>query len=152
MRSRLSCTIWPRTRDLGDSLDGLTEVWSGGDNLSEQIRAAFDRKFSLPLVGTYGLTEAPSVVAIEGHGEPHRAGCSGQVLLHLDVREDASGEICVAGRADGSWAGLYTPMLAYCDNPEATEEAVLPNGALRTGDLGRVTEHGEVLSPTERSS
>lgn len=65
-------------------------MWSGGDNLSEEIRAAFRDRFSPPLVGTYGLTEAPTVVAIEGRGEPHQTGCSGRVLPHLDVREDSA--------------------------------------------------------------
>jgi long-chain acyl-CoA synthetase len=125
------------------ALDGLIEVWSGGDNLSEEIRAAFRDRFSPRLVGTYGLTEAPTVVAIEDRGEPHRTGCSGRVLPHLDVREDG-GELCVGGRSDGPWAGLYTPMIGYWDNPEATA-ATLRDGVLRTGDLGRVSEAGAVF-------
>jgi acyl-CoA synthetase (AMP-forming)/AMP-acid ligase II len=131
------------------ALDGLTEVWSGGDSLSEEIRAAFCQRFSPPLAGTYGLTEAPTVVAIEDRGAPHRPGCSGRVLPHLSVREDPDGELCVGGRSEGPWAGLYTPMLEYLDNPEATAQA-LRDGVLRTGDVGRVSERGEVFVTDRR--
>jgi O-succinylbenzoic acid--CoA ligase len=133
-----------------DALDGLTEVWSGGDALSEEIRAAFTTKFSPPLVGTYGLTEAPTVVAIEDREKAREAGCSGRVLPHLTVtqtviQEEGAGELCVAGNAEGPWAGLYTPMLGYWDDPAATREALHDDGVLRTGDLGRVTGRGEVF-------
>jgi long-chain acyl-CoA synthetase len=131
------------------ALDGLIEVWSGGDNLSEEIRAAFCNRFSPSLAGTYGLTEAPTVVAIEDRGEPHSPGCSGPVLPHLSVREDPGGELCVGGRADGPWAGLYTPMLGYLNAPEETAQA-LHEGVLRTGDVGRVNERGEVFVTDRR--
>ena len=127
----------------GDALDGLIEVWSGGDNLSEEIRSAFGARFSPPLAGTYGLTEAPTVVAIEDRGAPHSPGCSGQVLPHLRVLEDADGELCVRGAADGPWGGLYTSMLGYWNAPEATAQT-LRGGVLRTGDVGRVTSDGAV--------
>lgn len=138
--------LYDMARDLAvpsDALDGLTEVWSGGDNLSEEIRAAFGQRFSPPLAGTYGLTEAPTVVAIEDRGEPHRPGCSGRVLPHLHVHQDSNGELCVGGAVDGPWARLYTPMLGYWNAPEATTQT-LSDGVLRTGDAGRVTEDGQL--------
>jgi long-chain acyl-CoA synthetase len=136
------------------ALDGLTEVWSGGDNLSEEIRSAFRARFSPPLVGTYGLTEAPTIVAIEDRGEPHRPGCSGLVLPHLRVHADPPaagsgtdshvGELYVTSSAEGPYAGLYTPMLGYWNDPATTGQAI-GGGVLRTGDLGRVSERGEVF-------
>ncbi len=126
------------------ALDGLVEVWSGGDNLSEGIRADFTAKFTPPLCGTYGLTEAPTVVAIEHRAEPHKPRCSGTVLPHLRLSvldpRDGLGELCLSA-AEGS---SYTPMLGYWNNPEATAE-VLVDGRLRTGDIGTVTEDGEVF-------
>ena len=79
----------------GDALDGLAEVWSGGDNLSEEIRAAFGQRFSPPLVGTYGLTEAPTVVAIEDRAGPHRPGCSGRSCRTWRCGRKATGN-CVS--------------------------------------------------------
>ena len=134
------------------SLDGLTEVWAGGDNLSEEIRAAFGHRFAPPLTGTYGLTEAPTVVAIEDRHAPHVPGGSGQVLPHLRVftspagdgaAAEGLGELCVTGRDDGPWAGVYRPMLGYWDDPQATARA-LAGGVLATGDLGTVSDDGQV--------
>lgn len=156
--------------DIGkDALDGLTEVWSGGDNLSEDIRAAVARKFGRRIIGTYGLTEAPTVVAIEDPGAEHVPGGSGTVLPHLEVftrtiadgavpsravRDGAvptdHGELCVTAAWTGGYAGLYTPMLGYWQDPPATAKA-LRDGALHTGDLGHVDVTGQVFIRDRRS-
>ena len=65
------------------------------------------------------------------------------------LSEDPGGELCVVGRADGPWAGLYTPMLGYLNAPEETAQA-LHDGVLRTGDVGRVNERGEVFVTDRR--
>jgi long-chain acyl-CoA synthetase len=134
-------------------LAGLVEVWSGGDNLSEGIRAAFTGKFAPPLCGTYGLTEAPTIVAIEPRDRPHRPGCSGTVLPHLrldvltpddsPVPDGELGELCLSAAHDGPYADLYTPMLGYWENPDATADT-MAGGRLHTGDIGTVDADREV--------
>jgi long-chain acyl-CoA synthetase len=133
-----------------DALRFLDELWSGGDNLSEDIRAAFTAKFGKPILGTYGLTEAPTIVAIDPPSGGHLPNESGAVLPHLrivieptDVDDNDVGELCVAAATDGPYAGLYTPMLGYLDDPEETT-ATLRDGLLHTGDIGRVTEAGRI--------
>lgn len=141
-----------------DALDGLVEVWSGGDNLSEDIRAAVARKFGRRIIGTYGLTEAPTVVAIEEPDREHVPGGSGTVLPHLRAFTHPAGdgsasadssEVCVTAAGTGDYAGLYTPMLGYWADPPATA-AALRDGVLRTGDLGRVDETGQVFITDRR--
>ncbi len=62
-------------------LDTLDEVWTGGADCPEAIRSAFEAKFGLPVLATYGLTEAPTVVAIDARrGTDHVAGASGRPL------------------------------------------------------------------------
>jgi len=127
-------------------LASLREVWTGGADCPEAIRAAFETKFGLPVLATYGLSEAPTVVAIDRVDGDHRSGASGRPLPHLRVRivgdDGASlepgetGEI-VIGAADDR----YRPMLGYWDRPEATREA-LRDGELRTGDLGFLDADG----------
>lgn len=136
-----------------DSLDGLAEVWSGGDNLGEDIRVAVARKFGRRIIGTYGLTEAPTVVAIEERDTDHVPGASGTVLPHLRVfasrADDGPGELCVSAATGGEYAHLYTPMLGYWqDRPGTT--ATLRDGVLRTGDLGRVDDSGQVFISDRR--
>ena len=98
------------------------------------------------MLATYGLSEAPTVVAIDPRRGPHVAGASGRPLPHLAVRIAGSdggtlppgetGEICV-GPADDR----YRPMLGYWERPEATAEA-LAGGELHTGDLGFLDDEG----------
>ncbi|KAA9153483.1 acyl--CoA ligase [Amycolatopsis acidicola] len=135
------------------ALAGIVDLWSGGDTLSEELRAAFAKKFATPIHGTYGLTEAPTVVAIEELDGGHVPGSSGKVLPHLRVFADEVsgevGELCVGAASTGPYTGLYRPMLGYWRNEQATGE-VLADGVLRTGDLGTVSESGEVFVKDRR--
>jgi O-succinylbenzoic acid--CoA ligase len=129
-------------------LASLTEVWTGGADCPEVIRSMFEQKFGQPVLATYGLSEAPTIVAIDPRGGPHVDGSSGRPLPHLAVRiagEDGAtappgetGEICV-GAADDR----YHLMLGYWDRPEATAEA-LAGGELHTGDVGYVDVGGNL--------
>jgi len=130
-------------------LASLDEVWTGGADCPEVIRSAFTAKFGLPVLATYGLTEAPSVVAIDDRrGADHAPGGSGRPLPHLRVQirdEDGepvaggeTGEICV-GAADDR----YRPMLGYWERPDATATTVV-DGELRTGDVGFLDAEGRL--------
>src|SRR3546814_5534146 len=46
-------------------LASLREVWTGGGDCPEAIRAAFEAKFGNPVLASYGLTEAPTVVSLD---------------------------------------------------------------------------------------
>lgn len=128
----------------------LREVWSGGADLPEALREQFAAKFEMPIIATYGLSEAPAIVSIDPPDATHVTGASGRVLPHLDVRivqesEAAepgdAGEICLAPRAEGRFAGVYRPPLGYWSRPEASAEA-FSGSVVRTGDVGVVDEAG----------
>ena len=132
-----------------EDLASLDEVWTGGADCPESIRSAFQAKFGQPVLATYGLSEAPTVVAIDDRGGAgHVPGGSGRPLPHLAVRiagdDGASlppgetGEIRV-GPADDR----YRLMLGYWQRPEATAEA-LAGGELHTGDLGFLDDAGNL--------
>ena len=141
-------------------LSSLREVWSGGGDCPESIRAMFQAKFGLEVLATYGLSEAPTVVSIDPPGGPHVAGASGRPLPHLAVRiagpdgaaapPGVLGEICVAAATEGDWSGQYRPMLGYRGQPEATAEAV-QDGELHTGDLGFLDAEGYLHVRDRRS-
>ncbi len=114
-----------------DDLASLTEVWTGGGDCPEAIRTAFADRFGVAVTSTYGLSEAPTVVAIDPVGGPHVPGASGRPLPHLAVTVEG-GEVCVAPAAGDD---RYRTMLGYWQRPEETEVA-LAGGALHTGDLG----------------
>jgi len=127
-------------------LASLEEVWTGGADCPEAIRDAFEQKFGLPVVATYGLSEAPTVVTIDPRGGAHVPGSSGRPLPHLAVRiagdDGASlpagdtGEVCVASADD-----RYRLMLGYWGRPDVSAEA-LAGGELHTGDVGFLAADG----------
>jgi long-chain acyl-CoA synthetase len=130
-------------------LGPLAEVWAGGGPCPEPVRDAFRAAHGLPVTVAYGLSEAPTVVAIDPVGGTHREEASGQVLPQLTVTsydEDGgrlgpgrSGELGIVTAADGPWAGCWRPPLGYWEG-----------GALRragpdvvmTGDVGWVDADG----------
>lgn len=95
-----------------------------------------------PVVGQgYGLTEAPmiaSISATELHGHPHRLDSVGRVVPGMEARIEGAattgdaGEVLVRGLA---------LMTGYHGRPELTA-ASMPEGWLRTGDLGRFDDEG----------
>jgi acyl-CoA synthetase (AMP-forming)/AMP-acid ligase II len=152
-------------------LASLNEVWSGGADLPDAVREAFEAKFAARIYGTYGLTEAPTVVAAEPLSEPHVPRSSGKPLPHLQVTIRDSdnvevpagqiGEICVGVRdpeqirerlrADwdleldaGDELPAFVPMLGYWGKPERSEELML-GGVLHTGDAGSLDAEGHLV-------
>jgi long-chain acyl-CoA synthetase len=134
------------------SLRTLREAWSGGAALPEDLRRWFHARFGVPVVGTYGLTEAPTIVSIDPRDGGFVPGGSGRVLPHLEIYVDADeghdpdegpvvGEICLAAATNGPYAGLYRPALGYWGLPEASA-ALCAGGVVHTGDIGFVDGDG----------
>jgi acyl-CoA synthetase (AMP-forming)/AMP-acid ligase II len=123
----------------------LQDLWTGGAACPQEVRDRVLERFGLPVHMTYGLTEAPSVVALDPVGDPSPEGLSGRVLPHLAVdlvlvgegdgdAEDGRGQMVVRAATDGPWAGCYTPFLGYWNRPDV--EVPVVDGGLRTGDIG----------------
>lgn len=136
-------------------LSSLCEVLTGGAATPEPLLAGFRGKFGHSIVGTYGMTEAPTMFAIESpQAVDHAPNASGKALPHIDLFAEGpggerlaageTGEICAKPANAGPLAGFYTPMLGYWNRPEATD-AVLRNGCVHTGDIGYVDAEGRVF-------
>ncbi len=125
-------------------LRSLRDVWTGGAACPEEVRERFLDRFGVPVHMTYGLTEAPSVVAIDPLGDPSPPGASGRPLPQLELtfvatgREDAGGEIAVGAVPHGPWAGRWHPFLGYWNRPDVDVPIVA--GRLHTGDVGRMED------------
>ena len=132
----------------------------GGAALPEAFRELYRAKFGRELTGSYGLTEAPTVVTLADPAAPIVPGASGVASSHVCVSiQDAerrplpigeSGEICVGPATDGPFRGVYTPMLGYWRRPDATASA-LQGGWLHTGDMGRLDENGNLFVEGRRN-
>ncbi len=125
-----------------DDLETLDQVWAGGADCPDATRENFTRKFGKEVLSSYGLTEAPTVVAGDDPAGPHVPGASGRPLPHVSIHF-VDDEICVGPVHDGPWAYVYHPMLGYWQQPAATA-AALRDGLLHTGDVGFLDEAGRL--------
>jgi acyl-CoA synthetase (AMP-forming)/AMP-acid ligase II len=143
-----------------EDLRGVQRPGSGGADTSDSLRARFQEKFGSRVTVGYGMTEAPTAVVAEDPTLPPVPGACGIASPHVvvTVRDDAGnelptgeeGELCVAGRSDGPWAGVYSPMLGYWRQPEASAK-VLGEGFYRTGDIGRLDADGNCFVRARKS-
>jgi long-chain acyl-CoA synthetase len=134
----------------GADLSSLEEAWCGGAALPEELRRAFEEVHHVPVRATYGLSEAPTVVAIDPVSSSYLPGASGRVLPHLDVAAYAGdgsrlpagepGELRLAPATAGPWAGAWTPALGQWRDGAVVPFVELPGTAASfpTGDIGTV--------------
>jgi long-chain acyl-CoA synthetase len=118
---------------------------SGAASLRSDVEAAL-KGAGLKVLQGYGLTEASPVVSLNPV-EDRRPGTVGPALPNIIVdidspNEEGVGEIVVRGK---------NVMKEYYKNPEATSD-VLRNGALYTGDLGRLDSDGYLTIVGRRKS
>ncbi len=142
----------PDVRD--EDLETLTRPEVGGADCPEEFRELYRERFGSEVALGYGMTEAPTAVTLERPEGPHLPGCAGVALPHVRItvrdeegRElgaDEIGEVCVEPATEGPWAGVYTPMLGYWKQPEASRSA-LRDGVLYSGDLGLLDAAGNLF-------
>ncbi len=111
-------------------LQALERLIVGGAGYDAGRAAAAQDTLGVPVVASYGLSEAPTGVA------RMRAGRGGATPLPgVDVRIEDDGEITLSSVAEGPWAGCWHGTLGYWGDPAATE-ALWRGGRLHTGDAG----------------
>ncbi|WP_406445598.1 SDR family NAD(P)-dependent oxidoreductase [Streptomyces sp. NBC_00631] len=106
-----------------------------------ELREEAEARFGAPLLDGYGSTETCGKIAVESPTGPRVRGSSGLPLPGMDVR------VAPAGPADEDgeiWVRGPGVMLGYHERPEETA-AALRDGWYRTGDLGRLDEHGFLI-------
>jgi acyl-CoA synthetase (AMP-forming)/AMP-acid ligase II/acyl carrier protein len=118
---------------------------AGGSPLSAELIHRFENAFGIPVYQVYGMTEMASITTVEPRdrkpGDRRTAGlpleCSRVRVVGpggRDVATGENGEVLLTG------ANIFT---RYQDAPEMTAER-LDNGWIRTGDLGRLDDNGEL--------
>jgi len=111
----------------------LRTAISGGAPLAPEI-AEFFHAIDILLVEGYGLTECTTAASTNTHNA-FRFGTVGRPLPGFEVRVADDGELLV--RSETVFQGYYK-------EPEATAEVLLPDGWLKTGDIGEIDEDGYI--------
>lgn len=117
---------------------------SGAAALPVEILTKFEKKFRIPLLEGYGLTEASPVVSLNPLGKS-KPGTVGLPIFGVEVKivnEEGrdlplgkEGELCVKGE---------NVMKGYYRLPEETAATILPGGWLRTGDVAKIDSDGYI--------
>lgn len=126
-------------------LSSLTRCTVGGQTMPvvkmEQVEAAL----GCPLLELWGMTELGGLGATHSAYGPRRLGSIGVALPHTQARvasvEEPARELPVGEVGELQMRGRLN-MLGYFNRPDATAEALIAGGWLRTGDLARIDEDG----------
>jgi len=117
---------------------------SGAAALPGPVQQKFEKKFGVPLLEGYGLTEASPVVTLNPE-KNRRLGSVGQALPGIRLRiVDEGGQELPAGEVGEICVQGDNVMKGYYRQEEATREAFLDEDWrwLRTGDVGRLDADG----------
>lgn len=118
------------------TLPDLRLCVSGGASLPPVVLSQFKEQFNITILEGYGMTEASPVVAVNRLAQGPIVGSVGLPLHNVDVRlEGDLGEVWVRGD---------NVMMGYYQASDITKETLTDEGWLKTGDLGRLDEAGNL--------
>lgn len=118
---------------------------SGGDALTDKIRAGFELVYRRKICNGYGLTETTPFIAvdIEDYAKPTNTVGRPFVGMRVEIR-DESGKILPQGETGMLVVKGDNIMLGYYNAPEATKK-ILQDGWLITGDLAYIDPVGNIV-------
>ncbi|KUI27683.1 long-chain fatty acid--CoA ligase [Mycobacterium sp. IS-1742] len=117
------------------------------------LRQALEAWPDTDFIQVYGLTEVCGVISHlmpEAHRDtehPERLVSAGQLIPNAELRvvDPDTGEEVQTDRQGELWFRTPQLMKGYHNRPEATAEAVTPDGWFRTGDVGRIDPDGFIF-------
>lgn len=121
----------------------LRTIISSAAALDAQLALAVEKRLGARVIQGYGMTEASPIVSL-GDPDIQDRGSIGRPLPLTEWKlvdpesleqQNTEGELLIRGPQ---------VMQGYLNNPEDTAATLIPGGWMRTGDILRVGEHGEL--------
>ena len=126
-------------------LSPLRFILTGGGTVPERlIHQYFER--GVPLIQGYGQTEVTAVaLLLDASQGLKKAGAAGRAPPLLDVRvRKSDGSEAAAGEIGELEVRGLNVMLGYWNRDDATRKTIDADGWLRTGDVVRMDEDGDI--------
>ena len=113
------------------------EIVLGGAPLNKEIET-FLKSIGFRYTVGYGMTECGPLISYEPW-KTFKPGSVGRAIDRMKIKIDSANPECETGEILVSGTNV---MLGYYKNPTATAEVMMPDGWMRTGDLGIVDKDG----------
>lgn len=131
--------------DLEKIADILRIGVSGGASMPIEILKGIEKKYRIPIVEGYGLSETSPVVTFNHLHKERKPGSIGTPIWGVDVKVvDPNGEVLPVNDIGEIAIRGTNVMKGYYNKPEATAQAFKGTAWFHTGDLGRMDEDGYV--------
>lgn len=115
---------------------------AGGASLPVEVLRGFEKKFRVPILEGYGLSETSPAVTFNHLDKPRKPGSVGTPVWGVEVRiVDDNGADVATGEPGQAIVRGHCVMKGYLNKPGATAEAIR-DGWFHTGDIGRFDEDG----------
>lgn len=134
-----------RHKDIGKvDFSDMRFAGAGGMALTVNVAQEWTRITGCEVFEGYGLTECSPVVTVNRPGQV-KLGTVGPAVpdTHLQVVDDA-GRVGGTGDKGELWVRGPQVMKGYWQNPQATAEAITPEGWFKTGDYATIDADGYV--------
>jgi len=122
----------------------------GASPITDAVLVKGMETFGCEFIQVYGLTETTGAITqLDGvdhdpEGRPNLLRSCGKPYPWVEVRivDASTGEDTPTGAVGELWTRSHQNMAGYWNNPEATADAITPQGWFRTGDAGYVDDEG----------
>lgn len=128
-------------------LSSLRFIHSTAAPLPDSIQRALSARLDCHVGQGLGLTEALPI-SLSDPTRPAVSGSSGRAVPNTELRlvdPDTDRDVSDPADAGELWVRGPQVMAGYLDDPDATAAALTPDGWLRTGDLCRIDDDGNVF-------